>query len=104
MRGYFFSLEALVAAMILMSAVMLSAEQTNYSDNREEQIYRTMDALESNGMLRELTDDELQGKLTAILGFEINVNPKEPNGALLNYLLTEGTTDFRIIQIEYFPL
>ena len=101
MKGYFFSLEALVAALILTGAVVFVHSEIPVQSSKEQKIYSAMFALEEGGTLRGLEDREIEFYLEKSLGFELEVNPEKISGPYVKYLLVEGADKFRIIQIAY---
>jgi hypothetical protein len=100
-KGYFFSLEALIAALILIGAVIFIPSEIHVQSDKEAKIYRAMNILEANGSLGSLSDSELKANLSGILGFDVEVNPPSIDGPFIKYLMAEGPDNFRIIRIAY---
>lgn len=101
MKGYFFSLEALVAALILTGAVIFVHSEPPAHSEKEEKIYLALSALEEEGVLRALEDNELEFRLEKNLGFDVEVNPKGISGPYVKYLFVEDAGKFKTIQIAY---
>jgi hypothetical protein len=100
-KGYFFSLEALIAALILMASILIVNSGFSEHSDKESKVYREMRLLEAKGTLDRMSDSELETNLTRTLGFVVEVNPTRTDGAFIKYLVTQGPDKFRIIQIAY---
>jgi hypothetical protein len=101
MRGYFFSLEALIAALVLLSAALSISHTFSEPSDKEARIFQALDALEKSGKLKSLSDSELEIELGLKLGFEVELNPAQKNGPLMQYLMVEGANKFRTVKIGY---
>ncbi|MGC9310352.1 MAG: hypothetical protein ACP5E4_01360 [Candidatus Aenigmatarchaeota archaeon] len=100
-KGYFFTLEALFAALILMSSVLIINFSQPPQDGREEKIYRALALLEDEGKLRHLTDEKIEAELEGLLGFDVKVNPDSGAGAFVQYFLATGPENFEVMRIYY---
>ena len=100
MRGYFFSLETLVAVVIMMSA--LFAIHTNYieSDEGENKVYAGLNILENRNMLENHPDEFIESELEKLLDFDVEVS-RDCSGSIVDYLVVEGADEFRIIRVCY---
>ena len=93
MRGYLFSLEVLIAVIILMFPVLTITLNTMEFDNKNEKIYNALELLEKENKL-----DEIENSLD--VDFNLSVSP-ECNGNEMYYLVVSGTNKFKVIKICY---
>jgi len=100
-KGYFFSLEALVAAMILMTSIVFISSSISPHSGKEAKIYGALDSLQEMNVLSGMSDSALEDSLVSTLGFAVEVNPAQTNGSFIKYLIVEGSGKFRIIQVAY---
>lgn len=100
MKGYFFSLEALIAITILMSSLFIIHFSQTRFDNKEERIYTALNLLEEENKIRENTNELVEFELDELLDFDVKVN-KNCGGSMIDYLVVEGTDKFRIIRVCY---
>lgn len=100
MKGYFFSLETLVAVVIMMSALFATHVNYSESDDRENKIYAGLSILENQNMLENHTDESIESKLEKLLDFDVRVS-KDCAGGIVDYLVVEGADKFRIIRVCY---
>jgi len=100
-KGYFFSLEALIAALILMSSIVLVSSGISAESDKEAKIYRAMSLLEEKGVLGSMSNPELKSSLTGTLGFDVEVNPSSINGPFIKYLIADESSEFKTIRIAY---
>jgi hypothetical protein len=100
-KGYFFSLEALIAAMILMTSIVFISSSVSPHSDKEAKIYGALDSLQEGGVLSGMSDGALKESLEKTLGFVIEVNPAQTNGSFIKYFIVEGSNKFRIIQVAY---
>jgi hypothetical protein len=101
MKGYFFSLEALIAALILTTSIIFVSSGISPHSDKEAKIYQALDLLQEKGILDNMNDAEIKQSLTQTLGFDVEVNPAQTRGSFIKYLITQGPDKFRIIQIAY---
>ncbi len=100
MRGYFFSLEVLIAVVIILFPLLTITGHPMEIDNRNEKVYKALELIESNNGL-EIGNIELKNKLEKIIGFEVSVSSECKDQRIVNYLVVSGVDEFNIIKICY---
>ncbi len=94
-KGYFFSLEVLLAILIILSSLFIYSASSEYTENKEKRIYKALDLLEKQN---KLDSGNLENKLETILGFDVGVS-EDCNK--LKYLLTRNSNTFKTINVCY---
>lgn len=96
-KGYLFSLEALIAIIILLFPVVVFNANPLEMSNERDIIYEGLDFLE---MENELKDNSDILKINGFLGLNISALVCE-NKRMLDYLIVSGAKDFEIIRVCY---
>ena len=103
MKGYFFSLESLIAILVILSSVILINFNIVDIDSREEKIYSCLELLERKNSLREATSQEIESQMEEILDFDIEVEictrDCGGSGSFIDYLVYEE--EGKIVRIFY---
>ncbi|MBN2095271.1 MAG: hypothetical protein JW727_04435 [Candidatus Aenigmarchaeota archaeon] len=100
-KGYFFSLEALIASLIIISAIAVLSSNHAASPEYEEKIYGGLSNLEKSGKLASMEESEIETRLEETLCFPVSVGKAPPGGQSVKYLLVYGPEKFKTIQIAY---
>lgn len=100
MRGYFFSLEVLIAVVMILFPLLTITGQPLEIDSRNEKVYSGLELIESNNGLN-IGDAELEDKLEKIIGFDVSVSSECVDKRIVNYLVVSGIDEFRIIEVCY---
>ncbi len=100
MRGYFFSLEVLIAVVMILFPLLTITGQPLEIDGRNEKVYSGLELIESNNGLN-IGDTELENKLEKIIGFDVSVSSECKDQRIVNYLVVSGVDEFRIIEVCY---
>ena len=93
MQGYLFSLEVLIAVIILMFPVLTITLNTMEFNNKNEKIYNALELLEKENKL-----DEIENSLD--VDFNLSVSD-ECDGNKIYYFVVSGTNKFKVIKICY---
>ncbi len=100
MHGYFFSLEVLIAAVMILFPLLTITGQPMELDNRNEKIYDGLELIENNNGL-DVSNTELENKLENILDFNVSVSSGCKDQRIINYFVVSGVDEFRIIEVCY---
>ncbi|MCK4428940.1 MAG: hypothetical protein KAU95_01085 [Candidatus Aenigmarchaeota archaeon] len=100
MKGYFFSLETLIAVVIMMSALFATHVNYTESDDGENKIYAGLGLLDDMNLLENKSDEFIESELEKLLDFDVKVS-KDCTGGIVDYLVVEGVNKFRIIRVCY---
>ncbi|MCK4729934.1 MAG: hypothetical protein KAT28_01305 [Candidatus Aenigmarchaeota archaeon] len=100
MRGYFFSLEVLIAVVMILFPLLTITGQPMEIDNRNEKVYKGLELIESNNGL-DVSNTNLENKLEKIIGFDVSVSSDCKDQRIVNYLVVSGVDEFRIIEVCY---
>lgn len=94
-KGYFFSLEVLIAILIILSSLFIYSASSEKTEHKDKRIYEALDLLEKQNRLN---SGNLEEKLENILDFDIGVSESCNK---LKYMLTENSSTFRTINVCY---
>jgi len=97
MRGYLFSLESLIAIIILLFPVIVFNPIQAEFDTKRSNIYEGLSLLEKEN---ELTDNADALKINNFLDLNISISECDDK-EIIDYLVVLGTDDFKIIKICY---
>jgi len=93
MQGYFFSLEVLIAVIILMFPLLTISLNQMELNNKNEKIYNALELLEIENNL-----DEIENNLDVDFNFSVS---DECDGNKIYYLVVSGTNKFKVIKVCY---
>ena len=98
MNGYLFSLEALIAIVILLFSIIIFNIPPMEVDNKKEYVYNALDLLEEEN---KLTGDKKDvANLNNILDFDVTISECD-DAQIIDYLIVSGNKDFKIIRVCY---
>lgn len=97
MKGYLFSLEALIAIIILLFPIIIFSTTPIEFNNEKENIYEGLNLLEREN---KLIDDSDALKINSIWDLNVSVSKCKDN-EIVDYFVVSGTNDFKIISVCY---
>lgn len=100
MRGYFFSLEALIAITLLLFPIVNSNLDCQVFDDREEDIYSALDALRSENKL-DLENYQIELLVENIVDFDVAVDKNCDKGRIVEYFFVSEEKELNIIRVCY---
>jgi len=100
MRGYFFSLEVLIAVIMVLFPLLTISSQPMELDNKNGKIYNALELIEEKNGL-DSSNIEIENNLKNILGFNISVSSRCKDQRIVNYLVVSGVDEFKIIKVCY---
>jgi len=95
MKGYFFSLEVLVAVLIILLPVLIYRAELSGSEDREMRIMEALEILEKEN---KINSENLEKELEDLLDFDVNISE---NCTKLRYFKVSASGSFEIINICY---
>lgn len=95
MKGYLFSLEVLIAILIILSSLFVYNFEFEKIETKDKRIYEALDLLEREN---KINSEDLEVELENILGFDVEI---DENCKKLRYLVVEGSKNFRVINVCY---
>lgn len=95
MRGYFFSLEVLIAVLIILLPVLIYRAELYESGDKETRIMKALEVLEKEN---KINSENLEKELEDLLDFDVNISE---NCTKLRYFIVSGSESFEIINICY---
>ncbi len=100
MKGYLFSLEALIAIIILLFPTLIININSMEFNNKKGQVYNALEILRDEEKLNQ-SSYRIESCMERVLDFDISVSEKCEDKRIVDYFTISERDDFKIIRICY---
>jgi hypothetical protein len=94
-KGYFFSLEVLIAVLVIVSSLLIYTPKFESLDIKNNRIYDALDLLEKQN---KIDLENLESNLENLLDFNVEVDENCKN---IKYLLVLDSDSFQVVNVCY---